>query len=148
MENYGEPKIFMGLLERVSRDAEDIVFVYTICSNKEEARMMGLLAIEEKLAISMDYWVINSIYPWQGVIEEVDQYLLMFSTQKQKSEELMKHIESKHSYKVPMITKCNTDMANMPYQLWVDDTLKNTDKYKTEEDAYPIEDINSLHNLK
>jgi len=138
----------MGLLEKVSKDAEDIIFVYTICSNREEARSMGLLAIEEKLAISMDSWIINSIYPWQGVINEVDQYMLMFSTQKKKSDQLLKFIEAEHSYKIPMIAKCHTDMTNIPYQLWVDDTLKNTDKYITEEEANPKEDINSLHNLK
>lgn len=138
----------MSLYEKIEKGAEDIVFVYTICGSIEEARNLGFLAIEEKLAISMDYWIINSIYPWQGVIKEIDQYILMFSTQKSKSEELMKHIESGHSYKVPMIVRCNTDVSSIPYQLWVEETLKNTDKYITEEEAFPKQDINSLHNLK
>jgi len=138
----------MSLYQKVEKGDEDIVFVYTICSNKAEARSMGLLAIEEKLAISMDSWIINSIYPWQGVVEEVDQYMLMFSTQKKKSDALVKFIEDEHSYKIPMIAKCQTNMTNMSYQLWVDDTLKNTDKYMTEEEAHPKEDITSLRNLK
>ena len=138
----------MSILEKISRDGEDIIFVYTICSNKAEARTMGLLAIEERLAISMDYWVINSIYPWQGVIREVDQYLLMFSTQRNKSDELMKHLEAEHTYKIPMIIRCSTDMTNIPYLLWVEETLKSIEKFKTEEEAYPKQDINSLHNLK
>ncbi len=138
----------MSLYEKVQKGAEDVVFVYTICGSKEEARSMGFLAIEEKLAISMDYWVINSIYPWQGVIREVDQYLLMFSTQKNKSDELMKHLEAEHTYKVPMIARCSTDMTNVPYLLWIEETLKSAEKFVTEAEAYPKQDINSLHNLK
>ena len=138
----------MSLYENVEKGAMDIVFVYTICGSVEEARTMGLLAVEEKLAISMDYWIINSIYPWQGVIREVDQYMLMFSTNKDRSEKLMKLLEAEHSYKVPMIIRCATEMTNIPYSLWVEDTLKNEEKYKTEDEANPRQDINSLNKLK
>ncbi len=138
----------MSLYEKVEKGGEEIVFVYTICSNREEARTMGFLAIEEKLAISIDYWVINSIYPWQGFIKEIDQYILMFSTQMNKSSELMKHIEAEHSYKIPMIVRLETNLTNVPYSLWVDDTLKNLEKYKTEYDANIKPDINSLNKLK
>jgi len=141
-------QIVMSLYEKVEKGSEDIVFVYTICSSADEARNLGFLAIEEKLAISMDYWIINSIYPWQGVIKEIGQYILMFSTQKEKSDELMKHIEAEHTYKVPMIVRCNTDMTNVAYSLWVEDTLKNPEKYKTEDEVNVKQDINSLNKLK
>jgi len=123
------------LLEKIEKGGGDIVFVYTICRGVNEARSMGFSTIEEKLAISMDYWMINSIYPWQGVIKEVGQYLLMFSTEKYLSDKLIKHIEAKHSYKIPMIARCDTSMVNIPYSLWVENTLKNEEKYITESEA-------------
>ena len=138
----------MSITEKIAKDAEDIVFVYTICGSLEEARDLGFSCIEEKHAISMDYWIIHSIYPWQGFIREIDQYMLMFATQKVLSDNLIKHIESEHKYKVPMIARCNTDMTNVSFNLWVEDTLKGIDKLKTEEDLYKKEDINSLKNLK
>lgn len=138
----------MSITEKIVRGSEDIVFVYTICGSIGEARDLGFSSIEEKHAISMDYWIIHSIYPWQGVIKEINQYMLMFSTKKGLSDNLIKHIESKHKYKAPMIARCNTDMTNISFNLWVDDTLKNTDKYITEEEAHPKEDISSLKNLK
>ena len=125
----------MGIIEKVEKIKDDIVFVYTICKDVEEARSMGYSAIREKLAISMDYWIINSIYPWQGVIQEIDQYILMFSTKKLISEKLVKHIESEHSYNIPMIVRCDTDMTNLPYSLWVDNTLANEEQYITEPEA-------------
>lgn len=138
----------MNIFERVDKGAEDIVFVYTICGSREEARSLGFSAIEERLAISMDYWIINSIYPWQNIIREIDQYMLMFSTKKSLSDKLIKHVESEHSYKIPMVARCNTDMTNLPYSLWVENTLTNEEKYVTETELENKVDINSLNKLK
>ena len=137
----------MNLFEKVEKGEDDIVFVYTICGNLEDARAMGYSAVKEKLAISMDYWIINSIYPWQSVIQEVGQYMLMFSTQKKLGQKLIKHIESEHKYNVPMIAKCDIAMTNLPYSLWVDDTLKSDEKINTQSDLNNT-DINSLNKLK
>ena len=128
----------MNIFQSVEKGGDDIVFVYTICGSIEEARSMGYSAIREKLAISMDYWVINSIYPWQGVIQELNQYILMFSTQKILSDTLMKHLEAEHSYSVPMIAKCHTDLTNIPYSRWVENTLKNNEPYITESEEEMI----------
>lgn len=123
------------LLDKIKKENADIVFVYTICRGANEARSMGFRAVESKLAISVDYWMINSIYPWQGVVKEVGQYLLMFSTKDDLSDKLIKHIEAEHSYKVPMIAKCNIATTNIPYSLWVCNTLESDEKYLTESEV-------------
>ncbi|HAE36836.1 MAG: CutA1 divalent ion tolerance protein [Candidatus Nomurabacteria bacterium GW2011_GWF2_35_66] len=138
----------MNIFEKIEKGSDDIVFVYTICGDVEEARSLGFSAVQEKLAISMDYWIINSIYPWKNVIQEVDQYMLIFSTQNNLSDKLIKHIESEHSYKIPMVAMCKTDMTNLPYSLWVDETLKDGQRYITESELQDKGDINSLRNLK
>lgn len=136
------------LFEKVDKNSKDIVFVYTICGNIEEARSIGYSAIKEKLAISMDYWDIHSVYPWQNIIQEIDQYMLMFSTQKSKSNQLIKHIESEHSYKIPMIVVCKTDISNLSYSHWVDNSLSDEAKLMTESDLHHKPDISSLSDLK
>jgi uncharacterized protein involved in tolerance to divalent cations len=100
-----------------------------------EARDIGLSAIKEKLAISADYWIINSIYPWSNVIQEGEQYMLMFATQKTLSDHLMKHIEMEHSYSVPVVVRTDILKANQPYTFWVDTTLTNKNQYITETEA-------------
>lgn len=122
------------LFEKVEKDEKNIVFVYTTCSSIEEAREIGLGAIKEKLAISADYWIINSIYPWKGVIQEIDQYMLMFSTERLLSDKLIKHIEAEHSYSVPMVVRCDVAITNQPYSFWVDNTLISKEEYITEEE--------------
>ena len=119
----------MNITEKIEKGSNNIVFVYTICADKAEALSLGYSAILNKLAISMDYWNIDSIYPWQGVIQEVSQLILMFSTEKYLSSKLMKHIESEHSYNIPMVICSDTNIANIPYSLWVTNTLKSEDKY-------------------
>lgn len=136
------------LFDKVDKNSKDIVFVYTICSGLEEARSIGYSAIQEKIAISMDCWPIHSIYPWQGVIQEIDQFILMFSTEKNLSEELIKHIEAEHSYKIPMIVVSNTDKTNLPYSMWVDNTLNDGEKYVVNDGVHDKKDINSLNKLK
>lgn len=136
------------LYDKIQKGEEDIVFVYTICGGMEEARTIGYSAIKEKLAISMDSWVIHSIYPWQNNIQEVDQYILMFSTQKKLSGKLVSHIESEHSYKVPMVAVCSTNMTNIPYSLWVENTLNNDVEYIVDDGVHDQVDISSLNKLK
>lgn len=139
----------MNIVEKVDNRENDIVFVYTICGNIEEARSLGYSGIEEKLAISMDYWLIHSIYPWQNIVQEIDQYMLMFSTKKDLSDDLIKHIESEHSYKIPMVARCKVDMTNLPYSHWVENTLASEEKIVTEAEIEEEKgDINSLRNLK
>lgn len=140
----------MNIFERIDKSDSDIVFVYTMCGSIEEARSLGFSGIEEKLAISMDYWVVHSMYPWQNVMQEIDQYMLMFSTRKNLSDELIKHIESVHSYKIPMIARCKTDMTNIPYSLWVENTLNNNEEKIITKTELENEkgDVNSLRNLK
>lgn len=135
------------LFEIIDKNSKDIVFVYTICSSLEEARDMGYGAVKNKLAISMDYWSVNSIYPWQNVIQEVEQYMLMFSTEKSLSQKLVKHIEAEHSYKIPMIVVTKTDMTNISYSSWVHNTLDDERKY-SEESNKNKNDVNSLSKLK
>jgi len=120
------------LFEPSDKESKNIVFVYTTCSSIEEARSLGFSSVNEKLAISADYWFIDSIYPWNGVVREGSQCMLMLSTQKELSEELIKHIEIRHSYHIPMIARCDVPMTNHLYQSWVENTLTNKDVYISE----------------
>lgn len=120
------------LFKIVNKELENIVFIYTTCSSIEEARSLGFSSVNEKLAISADYWFVDSIYPWNGVVREGSQYMLMLATKKELSDKLIKHIEIKHSYYIPMIARCDVSTTNHPYHSWVEDTLTNKDEYISE----------------
>lgn len=122
------------LVEKVQKEIKEIVFVYTTCSDKAEARTLALSIIESKHAISADYWLVNSIYPWKNVIQEIDQYMIMFSTEKSKSSDLIKQIGNEHPYSIPMIVMLDTAITNHDYYFWVENTLSNKERYLTEKE--------------
>ncbi len=123
------------VIENIKKELKNLVFVYTTCSNREEAIHIGLSVLDKKLAISLDYWKVESIYPWKGVIQEVEQYILMFSSENRLSDELIKFIEKIHSYKTPMIAMCEVNRINYPYKFWMEGLLLSKDKYLSEEEA-------------
>ena len=116
----------------IENKEKSIVYVYTTCSNKEEAKKLCVSAIKEKLAIPTDYWVVNSTYPWDGVIKEINQYMIMFSTQMIVSEKLIKHLESIHPYLIPIITRSDTSMSNQQCRFWADSFFLNKSEFLTE----------------
>ncbi len=122
------------LVEKVEKENKSIVFIYTTCHDWEEARSIGLGAIEKKLAVCADSWEVNSIYPWRGVIQEVGQCMLMLTTEKRLSAELVEFIDTVHSYSTPMITEIDTALMNSAYKFWVYSTLHNTDPYISEQE--------------
>lgn len=124
------------ILDKFTKDSKNIVFVYTTCVDQKQAREIGYQAIEEKLAISADYWFMNSIYPWQKVIREKNQYTLMFTTIKSKINSLIKFIELEHSYNIPMIAVVNVSMVNHSFYLWANNIFDLEEKYITEEEYY------------
>lgn len=123
------------IVEKVIQAPKNIVFVYTTCRDIDEARSIGLASVESKLAVCADFWIINSIYPWKSVIEDVEQYMLMLTTRADTSDALIKFVETIHSYTTPMIARLDVPTMNPTYQFWVGNTLSSEAEILTEEEA-------------
>jgi periplasmic divalent cation tolerance protein len=122
------------LVEKIHTEDKNLVFIYTTCTDRNEARIIGLSCIRERLAVSADFWAINSIYPWQNVIQDVDQFMLVLTTQKILSQRLMKFIEGIHSYAVPVIAESDIQVATQAYKFWIEQTLENNTAFLTTEE--------------
>jgi periplasmic divalent cation tolerance protein len=122
------------LVEKINKENKDVVFVYTTCTDRAEARTIALSVINERLAVCADFWPISSIYPWQTVLQDVDQHMLMLTTQKALSERLMKFIEGIHSYAIPVIAECDTQITAQPYKFWIEETLESKQPFLTREE--------------
>lgn len=115
------------IVNKVSPDKAS--FVYTTCGSKEEARSIGLACINEHLAVCADFWPIESIYPWQGVIENTEQYMLALTTQASLAEKLAPFILSLHSYTTPMVSTVDISKMNSDYRFWAQKTLNEKGPY-------------------
>jgi periplasmic divalent cation tolerance protein len=123
------------IINKTSQDK--MVFVYTTCADRAEAKHLAFSAVEEKLAICADFWPIESIYPWQGVVQDVTQYMVVFTTEKSLSMKLASFVGGLHSYSVPMIAECDTAFTSPAYSIWADKILHSqSEDYISEHDAY------------
>lgn len=104
----------------------DIVSVYATFGSEEEARRIGRLVVEEKLAACVN--VLGpcfSIYRWQGKVEEAGEVAALFKTAAERAEALIARIAALHSYDVPAAVVWPIESALESYRDWVVDSVES-----------------------
>ncbi len=78
--------------------------IYSTIGSMDEARSIARTLVKEKLVACANIIPnVESIYRWQGKIEEANEYLLMMKTTESNVEKTIQKIRALHSYKVPEI---------------------------------------------
>ena len=102
---------------------EHIVVLVT-CPDKEIGRKIAKSLVEEKLAACINIVDgLNSIYYWQGKVEDDSEVLLIIKTRKDHCEKLEKFIKENHPYSVPEIIAMPIVKGSQDYLNWIDETL-------------------------
>jgi periplasmic divalent cation tolerance protein len=97
-----------------------IVTVYATFASDEEARRIGRLAVEEKLAACVNILgPCHSIYRWQGKVEEAGEVAALFKTAADRADALIARIAGLHSYDVPAAVVWPIAAALPSYREWV-----------------------------
>jgi len=105
----------VGFLEAV-----DVCFVYITASSSEEARNIGRLLVEKRLAACINiYPVIESIYRWEGGLVEEQETVFIAKTRMDLVEPLKEAVLSVHSYKTPCIVTLALEKGYAPYLDWI-----------------------------
>lgn len=79
-------------------------FVYITTGSEEEARNIGKALVNQKLAACVN--ILNgmqSIYRWEGKIEEANEVILVAKTIQANMDELTKLVCELHSYECPCV---------------------------------------------
>ena len=99
-----------------------IVTVYATFADEEEARRIGRLCVEERLAACVNVLgAIHSVYRWQGKIDEAGEVAALFKTTAEGAEALIARIAELHSYDVPAAVVWPIADALRDYAAWVKD---------------------------
>ena len=78
--------------------------IYSTIGNTEEAKRIARLLVKEKLVACVNILPqIESIYRWQGKIEEDNESVLIAKTTDEKVDKTIQKIQELHSYEVPDI---------------------------------------------
>jgi periplasmic divalent cation tolerance protein len=101
-----------------------MVFIYTTCASLEEARRLGSLMIERKIAACVDYWPVESCYMWEGSMQCASQAMLMITTLEAKTQHVDDLLSENHSYSIPLIAGVDIRRLNRRYKEWMAEVLE------------------------
>lgn len=103
---------------------EQFRIVLTTASSRDEAKRIAKALIEERLAACVNLvGGVESIYRWQGEVEEAAEVLLLIKTNVEKLEALETAVRRLHSYEVPEFLIFEVNGGSAAYLKWLDDSL-------------------------
>jgi len=107
---------------------EFVVVFVTVGSSKEGERLARAL-VEEQLAACVNRIKgIQSIYRWQGQVEQSEEELLVIKSRRDLFDRLKKRVQELHSYSVPEIIALPIVDGNENYLRWLEEELMRKDK--------------------
>jgi periplasmic divalent cation tolerance protein len=99
---------------------KDIVLLYVTCKNTEEARQIAKDLVKSKIAACANIIpVIESIYEWDGALQQDAETLLLVKTTAERSEDCQARIKNIHSYTTPCILELDIGSGNNDYIEWL-----------------------------
>lgn len=98
-----------------------MIYIFWTCKDKVEAKKIihGLLD-KHLIACASIFPEIESIYGWEGKIEESTEVKVILKTRPHHFDEIQKTILSECSYEVPEIVQVNIAQGNPKYLSWVE----------------------------
>ncbi len=99
-----------------------MIYIFWTCGNREEAKKIIHLLLEKRLiACASIVPEVESIYRWEGKIEEAKEVKVILKTQAKWFEPICALILKHGSYEVPEISQVDVAAGNPRYLSWVVD---------------------------
>jgi len=93
--------------------------------SKEEARNVGKTLVESKLAACVNVIDgMNSLYMWDGELQDDREVVLIAKTAESRVEDLIAKVKSIHSYDCPCILSIPVEGGNPDFLNWISDEVK------------------------
>ena len=103
----------------------DIVLVYTTFEEKEEALKLVRILLEKHLiACAQIDSAVDSLYWWDGEIEQAKEYRIVMKSSQSLWEQLEQEISTYHSYDVPEILAIPVSSIGKEYKQWMQGVLQ------------------------
>lgn len=99
--------------------------LYVTAASKDEALRIGRTLVTERLVACANVLPgMQSIYRWQGAVEEAEETVLIAKTRKDLAEAAIARIEVLHSYDVPCAVVYDVTGGLPAYLDWIDDSTR------------------------
>jgi periplasmic divalent cation tolerance protein len=102
-----------------------INFIYMTVGSKEEARKIGKALVTAGLAACVNILDnMNSFYVWQGELQDDTEVVMIAKTTEDRVAQLIKKVESLHSYDCPCIVSLPVTGGHQPFLDWIATEVK------------------------
>ncbi|MEO1146582.1 MAG: divalent-cation tolerance protein CutA [Cyanobacteria bacterium J06638_22] len=103
----------------MSETASRFGIVLVTAGTELEARTIAQNLVQANLAACVNFYPVQSIYTWQGKVQQDPEWQLVIKTDLQRFDELTSTIQAIHSYKVPEIIALPLQTGEPTYLDWM-----------------------------
>lgn len=97
----------------------DLFAIYTTVGSREAALKLAHAAVEGRLAACVQITPVDSVYVWQGAVQQEGEFRLMFKTTAHARDALVRRIEALHPYQLPALYALPVAACSADYAAWV-----------------------------
>ena len=102
----------------------DKLIVLTTAGSETEARKMAQTLVERRLAACVNIIPrIQSVYRWEGKVEETEECLLLIKTVKAREDQVRTAIRELHTYDLPECIAIPIESGSAEYLKWLSDSV-------------------------
>ena len=98
---------------------DEAILVYITCAGLDEARQIGRALVEEHLAACVNLRAHETIYRWQGAVEQGPEAALLAKTTRAAYPALEARVRALHSYTLPCIVAWTLAEGLPDYLDWI-----------------------------
>ncbi len=100
--------------------------VYITCGSKEEGAKIARSLLNERLvACANIYEGVDSLYWWEGKIEEGREAVIIAKTTEKRLDQVIAKVKSLHSYSCPCVVAYKIDAGNPDFLKWIEEETKS-----------------------
>ena len=99
--------------------------VLTTAASLEESKKIARQLVERRLAACVSIIPkIESVFRWEGKVEEAQEFLLLIKTTEGARPRVQEAIQQLHSYELPECIALSIDEGSPAYLKWMDDSVE------------------------
>jgi periplasmic divalent cation tolerance protein len=103
----------------------DEKLVLSAAGSREEASRIANSLVEERVAACVNIvGPTESVYRWEGKIENAQEFLMVVKTTSKRAADVMARIRELHSYQLPEAIEINIDDGSPEYLNWIRECVR------------------------
>ncbi|MFZ0511940.1 MAG: divalent-cation tolerance protein CutA [Candidatus Nitrosopolaris sp.] len=96
-----------------------VIIISTFPTEESLREIARDLIVDKKICACVNYAKIRSLYFWRNKLEDHVEFLTLFKTTNQRSEELKAEIKKRHPYEIPEVVELKMNDVSETYVAWM-----------------------------